>query len=325
MTAKAEAQRIAKVIARSGLCSRRDAELLIAEGRVSLDGRVLDSPAVTVRPGQKIRVDDQPLPAPAPARLWRYHKPAGLLTAAKDPEGRPTIYDSLPKDLPRLQPVGRLDLNSEGLLLLTNDGELKRELELPASGWQRRYRVRAYGRVSEARLEGLRDGVTVEGVRYGPIKAKIERASGANLWLSIILTEGKNREVRRVLAHLGLKVNRLIRVGYGPFTLGSLARGAVSEVPAKRLREALEGPKTPRAGWAKAKPKASRPGRKPQAGTKPAPKRGTKPGPKSGPKMGPKPGGKPPAARAKARPSTGNRAKPSKSEGQRGAHRRRPA
>ncbi len=325
MTAKAEAQRIAKVIARSGLCSRRDAELLIAEGRVSLDGRVLDSPAVTVRPGQKIRVDDQPLPAPAPARLWRYHKPAGLLTAAKDLEGRPTIYDSLPKDLPRLQPVGRLDLNSEGLLLLTNDGELKRELELPASGWQRRYRVRAYGRVSEARLEGLRDGVTVEGVRYGPIKARIERASGANLWISVVLTEGKNREVRRVLAHLGLKVNRLIRVGYGPFTLGSLARGAVSEVQDKRLREALEGPKTPKAGWAKAKAKPSKPGRKPQAGTKPAAKRGAKPGPKSGPKMGPKPGGKPPAARAKARPSTGNRAKPSKSEGQRGAHRRRPA
>ena len=290
------AERIAKVIARSGLCSRRDAEVLIAEGRVSLDGRVLDSPAVTVRPGQRILVDDAPLPAAAPARLWRYHKPAGLLTAARDPEGRPTVFDSLPKELPRLQPVGRLDLNSEGLLLLTNDGELKRELELPDSGWQRRYRVRAYGWVSEARLEGLRDGVTVEGLRYGPIKAKIERASGANLWLSVILTEGKNREVRRILAHLGLKVNRLIRVGYGPFTLGSLARGAISEVPGKRLREALEGPKTPKAGWAKAKPRPTRPGRKTQTGAKT--------GPKTGPKTGTNPG---------------------KSKGPRDAHRRRPA
>ena len=257
----AEAQRIAKVIARSGLCSRRDAEVLIAEGRVSLDGRVLDSPAVSVVPGQRILVDDAPLPAAGPARLWRYHKPAGLLVAAKDPQERPTIYDSLPKDLPRVQPVGRLDLNSEGLLLLTNDGELKRKLELPETGWQRRYRVRAFGRVSEARLEGLREGVTVEGIRYGPIKARIERASGANLWISVILTEGKNREVRRVLAHLGLKVNRLIRVGYGPFTLGSLARGGVSEVPDKRLRDALEGPKTPKAGWAKAKPRPAKPGR----------------------------------------------------------------
>ncbi len=310
MTAKAEAQRIAKVIARSGLCSRRDAEGLIAEGRVSLDGRVLDSPAVTVRPGQRILVDETPLPAPAPARLWRYHKPAGLLTAARDPEGRPTIFDSLPKDLPRLQPVGRLDLNSEGLLLLTNDGEMKRDLELPASGWERRYRVRAFGRVSEARLESLRDGITVEGIRYGPIKARIERASGANLWLSVILTEGKNREVRRVLAQLDLKVNRLIRVGFGPFTLGNLTRGAVSEVPAKRLREALEGPTKPKAGWAKAKPKPTRPGRKPLAGPKSGPKAGGKSGSKSG-------GG--PKARPKATP------KPGKKEGPRDAHRRRPA
>ena len=261
MTVKLEEQRIAKVIARSGLCSRRDAEAWIAAGRVSLDGRVLDSPAVTVAPGQKILVDDVPLPAPAPARLWRYHKPAGLLVAARDPHDRPTIYDSLPKDLPRLQPVGRLDLNSEGLLLLTNDGELKRSLELPETGWERRYRARAYGRVSEERLAGLRDGVTVEGIRYGPIKARLERASGSNLWISVILAEGKNREVRKVLAHLGLKVNRLIRVGYGPFSLGSLARGAVTEVPGKRLRDALEGPKTPKVGWAKAKPKQVKPGR----------------------------------------------------------------
>ena len=261
MSAEAGGERVAKVIARSGLCSRRDAEALIAEGRVSVDGRVLDSPAVTVQPGQSILVDDTPLPAAGPARLWRYHKPTGLIVAARDPQGRPTVFETLPKDLPRLQPVGRLDLNSEGLLLLTNDGALKRRLELPETGWERRYRVRAFGRISEDRLAGLRDGITVDGVRYGPIKAKIERATGSNIWLGVSLSEGRNREVRRVLAHLGLKVNRLIRVGYGPFSLGNLARGGVAEVSAKRLQEALEGPKKPKAGWAKAKPRPAKPGR----------------------------------------------------------------
>ena len=294
----AEAQRIAKVIARSGLCSRRDAEVLIAEGRVNLDGQILDSPAVTVVPGQRILVDDAPLPVAGPARLWRYHKPAGLLVAAKDPQERPTIYDSLPKDLPRVQPVGRLDLTSEGLLLLTNDGELKRRLELPETGWQRRYRVRAFGRVSEQQLGGLREGVTVEGIRYGPIKARLERASGANLWISMILTEGKNREVRRVLAHLGLKVNRLIRVGYGPFTLGSLGRGGVAEVPDKRLRDALEGPKTPKTGWAKAKPRPAKPGRAARAKAA-----GGKVGGKAG-------GGKTGAAKSKRKAGRADRRRP---------------
>jgi 23S rRNA pseudouridine2605 synthase len=232
-------ERIAKLIARAGLCSRREAEALIAQGRVSLDGRPVEKPGTVVRPGQSVTVDGEALPALEPPRLFRYHKPAGLLTAARDPAGRPTIYDRLPPSLPRVMPVGRLDVGSEGLLLLTNDGGLKRHLELPATGWLRRYRARVHGQVDRATLAGLAKGVTVEGVAYGPIDAKLERQTGANAWLMVALREGRNREVRRVCEHLGLQVNRLIRIAYGPFQLGLLKEGVVEEVPRKVLREQL--------------------------------------------------------------------------------------
>lgn len=239
-------ERVAKLIARAGLCSRREAETWIAAGRVAVDGMVLASPAMRVRAEQRVTVDGRPLPAVEPPRLFRYHKPKGVITAARDPEGRPTIYDTLPDGLPRLMPVGRLDLNSEGLLLLTNDGALKRRLELPATGWLRRYRVRAFGAVDDRRLKALAQGITIDGMAYGPIQARLDRMQGDNAWLTLSLREGKNREVRRVLEHLGLSVNRLIRTAYGPFQLGSLAKRAVEEVPPKVLREQLGTP-TPRA------------------------------------------------------------------------------
>jgi 23S rRNA pseudouridine2605 synthase len=232
-------QRIAKVLARAGLCSRRDAERWIGEGRVTVDGEVLTSPAVTVGDSADIRVDGKPLPEPERARLWRYHKPAGLVTTHRDEKGRPTVFAALPKDLPRLISVGRLDLNSEGLLLLTNDGALARRLELPATGWLRRYKVRVHGPVDPARLAALAGGVTIDGAHYGPIRAEFERQQGSNAWLTLALREGKNREVRRVLEHLGLAVTRLIRLSYGPFQLGNLARGAIEEVPAKVVRDQL--------------------------------------------------------------------------------------
>ena len=232
-------ERIAKRIARAGLCSRRDAERLIAAGRVGVDGQTLRSPAFDVRPDQRITVDGAPLPTAEPARLFRYHKPKGVLTTASDPEGRTTIDATLPDGLPRLMPVGRLDLNSEGLLLLTNDGDLKRRLELPSTGWLRRYRVRAFGGIDDARLRGLAQGTTVGGVTYGPIQARVDRVQGDNIWLTMGLREGKNREVRNVLQHLGLEVNRLIRVAYGPFQLGQLARRGVEEVRHKVLEEQL--------------------------------------------------------------------------------------
>ena len=232
-------QRIAKVMARAGLCSRRDAERWIAEGRVSVNGTVLTSPAVTVMPDADIRVDGKLLPAPEKAGLWRYHKPAGLVTTHRDEKGRPTVFGALPADLPRLMSIGRLDLNSEGLLLLTNDGALARRLELPATGWVRRYRVRVHGVVDPARLATLARGVTIENVAYGPIRAQLDRQQGSNAWVTLSLQEGKNREVRRVLEHLGYPVTRLIRVAYGPFQLGHLAQGAVEEVPQKVLREQL--------------------------------------------------------------------------------------
>lgn len=235
----ASGERIAKRIARAGVCSRREAEDLVRQGRVAVDGNTLDSPAVTVGESSRITIDGEPLPKAAPARLFRYHKPKGVLTTAKDPSGRGTIYDQLPRDLPRLMPVGRLDLSSEGLLLLTNDGGLKRHLELPATGWTRRYRVRVYGRVEPEKLKALADGVTVEGVAYGPIRAALDAQQGANAWVSVSLKEGKNREVRRVMEHLGLQVNRLIRVAYGPFQLGHLKEGHLEEIPPKVLREQL--------------------------------------------------------------------------------------
>lgn len=241
---KPKAERIAKVMARAGLCSRRDAERWIAAGRVKLNGKVLDTPAVTVTAADTIVVDGKPVEAKEVTRLWRYHKPAGLVTSHKDEKGRETVFDKMPTDMPRVISVGRLDLNSEGLLLLTNDGELARKLELPETGWSRRYRVRVHGRVDEKRLRSLANGVTVDGVRYGPIKASVDGEDAArktNTWLSVSLTEGKNREVRNVLAHLGLDVNRLIRTAYGPFQLGKLQRGGVEEVKGKVLREQISG------------------------------------------------------------------------------------
>ena len=223
-------QRIAKLLARAGVASRREIERMIADGRVALNGTVIDTPATILASLDGITVDGNPVEAPAPARLFLYHKPAGLLVTEHDPAGRPTIYDKLPPDLPRLVPVGRLDLNTEGLLLLTTDGELKRQLELPATGVERAYRARAYGTVTQAQLEELIHGVEIEGVRYGSINANLERRTGANVWIEIILTEGKNREVRRVLEYLGLKVSRLIRTRYGPFLLADLPGGGIGEV-----------------------------------------------------------------------------------------------
>ena len=241
MSADGAPERVAKRIARSGYCSRRDAERLIASGRVAVDGEVLSSPAVTVTDANRITIDGEPLPQPEQPRLFRYYKPAGVLTAARDPEGRPTIYDRLPDHLPRLMPIGRLDMGSEGLLLLTNDGELKRRLELPATGWVRRYRVRVHGRIDESKLEGLHDGIVIDGFQYGPIQARLDRVQGSNAWLTIALREGKNREIRRVLEHFGWPVNRLIRLSFGPFQLGGLPVGEVEEVSAKVLTDQLGG------------------------------------------------------------------------------------
>jgi len=236
-TVSEKGERIAKVIARAGLASRREAERWIADGRVAVDGTVLTSPAVVVTPSSRIAVDGRPLPSAQRSRLFRFHKPRGMLTTEHDPQGRPTIYDGMPAELPRLMPVGRLDFNSEGLLLLTNDGGLKRHLELPAAGWTRRYRVRAHGIPDAQALASLKRGVVVEGVRYGPIEASIDRQQGSNCWLAMTLTEGKNREVRRVLEHLGLTVNRLIRTAYGPFQLGDIPSLACVEVAPKMLSE----------------------------------------------------------------------------------------
>lgn len=242
------ADRIAKVIARAGLCSRREAESWIAAGRVKLNGRLLDTPAVTVKPGDKVEVDDQPLPERDRTRLWLFHKPRGTVTTTHDPEGRPTVFSILPDDLPRVMTVGRLDINTEGLLLLTNDGGLARVLELPATGWLRRYRVRAHGEVDQARLDALKDGIAIDGILYGAIEATLDRRQGDNVWLTVGLREGKNREVKTILAHLGLDVNRLIRVSFGPFQLGELKDGTVEEVPRRVLRAQLGDRLTGEAG-----------------------------------------------------------------------------
>lgn len=230
-------ERIAKVLARAGVASRREAERMIAAGKISVNGKVLDTPAVLVSAKDKILVQGEPLAAQDPPRLWRYHKPDGLLTTHNDPGGRPTVFDALPQSLPRVISVGRLDLNSEGLLLLTNDGELSRKLELPATGWARRYRARAFGRTDQSRLDWLQKGVEIDGKKTGPIHAVLDREQGGNVWLSVTIREGKNREVRRALETINLKVNRLIRISYGPFQLGDLAKGALEEVPNRILRE----------------------------------------------------------------------------------------
>ncbi len=234
-----QGERIAKVLARAGVCSRRDAERMIEAGRISVNGVLLTSPALNVTSTDKIIVDGKPLPSREPTRLWRYHKPRGKVTTARDPEGRPTVFDALPKDLPRVISIGRLDVNTEGLLLLTNDGELARKLELPSTGWARRYRVRAYGRTDQAKLDALQKGIEVDGIRYGPIQARLERDQGTNVWINMTLREGKNREIKRVLEKLGLDVNRLIRTSYGPFQLGDLEEGVVQEVPERVLMDQL--------------------------------------------------------------------------------------
>jgi 23S rRNA pseudouridine2605 synthase len=310
-------ERIAKVLARAGVASRREVERLIAAGRVSVNGEPLTTPAFKVSPTDRVTLDGRPVRAAEPTRLFRYHKPPGLVTTHRDPQGRPTVFEALPKHLGRLISVGRLDLNSEGLLLLTNDGELARRLELPSSGLVRRYRARARGRIEAARLARLKDGITVAGVRYGPIEAQLEPGhdEGAqNQWISVSLAEGKNREVRKVLEALGLTVNRLIRISYGPYELGDLQRGDVQEVssdasvkPAKRRQTSVSAPVTgqtktsaaPRpkrkAGWAKPKvrPPRSAPAAARRAGP-PGPKRSASPSRSSLARPpGPRPGGGP--------------------------------
>lgn len=257
----AAGERIAKRLSRAGVASRRAAEALIAEGRVAVNGRVIASPALNVLPGDRIAVDGRPIPRTEPPRLWRYHKPPGLITTMRDQRGRPTVFASLPPDLPRVMSVGRLDLASEGLLLLTNDGALKHRLESPATGWTRRYRVRAKGAPDDAALEPLRRGLTLEGERFRPMGVRIDRQQGANVWLTVSLTEGRYREVRRALAAVGLTVNRLIRLSYGPFQLGDLAPGAVEEVKPRILRDQLGLPAEDPAGAADPAPAAGAPRR----------------------------------------------------------------
>ena len=233
--------RIAKVMARAGLCSRREAERWIEAGRVVVNGKKLETAACVVGASDEVKVDGKVLGAAQDTRMFLYHKPAGLVTSNKDEQGRATVFDRLPGDLPRVVTVGRLDMNTEGLLLLTNDGGLSRYLELPETGWKRKYRVRVHGRVSQKKLDRLQGGITVEGVKYRSILAELESEQGANAWLAVTLTEGKNREIRRVMEYLGLQVNRLIRVSYGPFSLGKMPRGSVQEVKASVLREQIKG------------------------------------------------------------------------------------
>ncbi len=231
-----QSERIAKRIARAGVCSRREAEKLIEAGRVLVNDKKITSPALNVSETDKIEVNGELLAGKEKTRLWLYHKPTGLVTTHKDPQGRPTVFAALPKSMPRVISVGRLDLNSEGLLLLTNDGELARKLELPATGWKRRYRVRAHGVLNKGVLAAMQKGVTVEGIKYGSVEAVIDKKQGGNSWLTVSLTEGKNREIRKIFDHFNCKVNRLIRLSYGPFVLGSLPKGDVKEVPEKTLK-----------------------------------------------------------------------------------------
>jgi 23S rRNA pseudouridine2605 synthase len=248
MTEKAEkiegadkGERIAKRLARAGICSRREAERMIAAGRIAVDGKVLTSPALNVTAESRVTVDGKPVAAPEEPRIWRYHKTAGTITTARDPQGRPTVFEKLPPDMPRVVSVGRLDFNTEGLLLLTNDGGIKRHLELPQNAWLRHYRVRVYGDANPAKFAALAKGIVISGVHYEPIKITIdtEKKEGRNIWLDVTIKEGKNREVRKIMEHLGLQVTRLIRVSFGPFQLGKLPKGAVEEVPRRILRESL--------------------------------------------------------------------------------------
>lgn len=263
-----ESERIARRLARAGVASRRGAEAMILAGRVAVNGQVIDSPALNVTARDKVTVDGQPLAAAEPVRLWRYYKPLGLVTSERDEKGRDTVFDHLPEDMPRVMSVGRLDLNSEGLLLLTNDGALKRRLELPSTGWLRKYRVRARGTPDDTMLEPLRRGVTVDGEAFAPMQVVLDRQQGANVWLTVGLREGRNREVRRALETVGLVVNRLIRVSYGPFQLGELEPGGVEEVRPKIMREQLGVGEKPGKAKPAAKP-AVKPLAKPAAGRRP--------------------------------------------------------
>lgn len=242
---KPEGERIAKLLARAGVASRREVERMIADGRVSLHGKVLETPATIIPTLRGVTVDGKPVGKADRTRLFAFHKPTGLITAEHDPKGRPTIYtalrNALPKDAGRVMPVGRLDLNTEGLLLLTNDGEFKRAMELPASGIPRTYRARTFGDVTQAQLESLIDGIAIDGIRYGRIDANMERRTGRNQWIELTITEGKNREIRRVLEHLGLQVSRLIRTGYGPFAIGDLPRGQAVEIPKQEVERFRSG------------------------------------------------------------------------------------
>ena len=237
--------RIAKVLSRVGVASRREAERMIEAGRVSVNGKVIDSPALNVTPKDRIAVDGTEIAEAEPPRVWLYHKPAGLVTTEKDEQGRDTVFANLPEDMPRVMSVGRLDLNSEGLLLLTNDGAVKRRLELPSTGWLRRYRVRVNGKPAEGALEPLRKGITVEGTAFQPMDVTLDRQQGANAWLTVAIREGKNREIRRAMEAVGLTVNRLIRISYGPFQLGDLKPGAVEELRRRVVRDQIGEDSTP--------------------------------------------------------------------------------
>ena len=274
-TAQPEGDRIAKVLSRAGIASRREAERMIAAGEIAVNGKVIDSPALNVGPKDRITVNGKPLAPPEPARLWLYYKPEGLVTSAADEKGRDTVFDHLPEDMPRVMSVGRLDLNSEGLLLLTNDGELKRRLELPSTGWLRKYRVRVKGNPTDPDLEPLRKGITVEGESFQPMQVVMDRHQGANAWLTVGLREGKNREIRRAMAAIGLTVNRLIRISYGPFRLNELQPGEVEEVRPRVLRDQLGLTETPEDATAKRPAPRGKPPARPavaKPGTKPAPK-----------------------------------------------------
>lgn len=303
-----ETMRIAKAIARAGICSRRDAENYIADGRVTVNGKKISSPALNVTASDKVSVDGKPLPDQEPVKIWRYHKPKGLVTTAKDEKDRDTIFSKLPDDLPRTITIGRLDINTEGLLLLTNDGELARHLELPKTGWLRRYKVRAKGSISQDKLNDLSKGITVEGIKYGPIQAQLIKEQGSNCWFTMGLREGKNREIKRICEHLGLSVNRLIRLSFGPFMLGDLKAGEVEDIKPHILADQL-GPElsskfnikpstnqakskrvTPSKPTSKSKFSKSKSSNQDDRGNrfdkektgKPPHKRGGKPGPKNG-------------------------------------------
>jgi 23S rRNA pseudouridine2605 synthase len=264
-TQTSDGDRIAKVLSRAGVASRREAERMIAEGRVKVNGVVIDSPALNVSTSDRIIVDGKPVAEPEPARLWLYHKPAGLVTTERDEKGRDTVFGALPEDMPRVMSVGRLDLNSEGLLLLTNDGELKRKLELPATGWLRRYRVRVKGDGSKIDIDALRRGITVDGVKYAPMEVGFDRQQGANAWYTIALREGKNREIRKAMMAVNATVNRLLRVSYGPFQLGNLKAGEVEEVKRRVLRDQM--------GWDNDQNPTETPKPKPVRNRKPRPPR----------------------------------------------------